>query len=78
MDKIQKALKRLTEKERGRFKALLVQIERGDLKGLDIKKLKDREDIYRVRKGDMRVIFRKHKNAIYILALERRTSTTYK
>lgn len=78
MDRIEKALKKLSDRERKRYKALLLQIQNGDLKGLDVKKLAGREDIYRVRKGDMRIIFRIHKGITYILVLERRTTTTYR
>ena len=52
-------------------------IELGRLDGTDIKKLKGQKDIYRVRKGDMRIIFVKTDFETYILAVERRTDTTY-
>lgn len=77
-DKIEKALRKLSEKERGRLKSLLLLIKSGTLNGLDLAKLKGTDDIYRVRKGDLRVIFRKTKDdVIMILAIERRSDTTY-
>jgi mRNA-degrading endonuclease RelE of RelBE toxin-antitoxin system len=78
MDKIAKALKKLSAKERESAKKLLEKIEAGELKGLDTKKLKNRDDIFRARKGDMRVIYRVQDGSIYILALERRSEKTYK
>ena len=77
-DKIEKALRKLSEKERGRLKSLLLLIKSGLLNGLDLAKLKGTENIYRVRKGDLRVIFQRATNgAITILAIERRSDTTY-
>ncbi|MEK9165600.1 MAG: hypothetical protein AAB525_01940 [Patescibacteria group bacterium] len=78
MDRITKALQRLTSKERKLFKDILLQIKTGNIFLFDIKKLKGRDDIYRVRKGNMRIIFRKIKDSVKILALEHRSSKTYR
>lgn len=78
MDKVDKALKKLSPKEKQQLKEILVQIDKGDFQGLDIKKLKGRDDIFRVRKGNIRIIFRKIEQSIKILTLERRASKTYK
>lgn len=49
-----------------------------NLIGLDVKKLQGRNDIYRVRKGMFRIIFRKIPNVENaIIAVERRSDTTY-
>lgn len=79
MDKIDKALKRLAPKELKQFKALLLQIQTGQLNTLDVKKLVGHADIYRVRKGKYRILFRMddNKQTIKILALERRSDRTY-
>ncbi len=77
MDKIAKALKKLSHKEKNQVKIIFARLKRRDFKGLNIKKLKGREDIYRVRKGYLRVIYY-NKEEIYILALERRSERTYK
>jgi mRNA-degrading endonuclease RelE of RelBE toxin-antitoxin system len=76
-DKIEKALRKLSAKERQRLGEILIAIKAGRLDGLDIVKLKGYEDIYRVRKGDIRVIFRRMKIGTIILAIERRSDTTY-
>lgn len=77
MDKIQKALKKLSPTERKKFKSLLLLIQTGQLDTLDVKKLKGSENIYRVRKGNYRIIFQKKSEAISILAFETRGERTY-
>lgn len=79
MDRITKALKKLTEKERSAVREILESIAQKDTKALDVKKLKGREDIFRVRKGSIRVIYQCTKlGRISILAIERRSEKTYK
>lgn len=79
MDKIAKALKKLSIKERLRLKIILQKIELGDYKNLDIKKLKGRNDIFRARQRTIRIVFRVDKlKRIFILLVERRSNTTYK
>ena len=79
MDRVEKALKKLTAKERKFVKELVEKIESKKLDGLDIKKLKAREDVFRCRKGDIRIIYHKSEtNEIYILTIERRAEKTYK
>lgn len=78
MDKIEKALTKLSKKERELVAALLRKIQAIDFVGLDFKKLKDRQDVFRVRRGDVRIIFRVVKDgSVFILAVERRSDTTY-
>lgn len=77
MDVIQKALKKLSEKERVRVKEILTKLSSGNLRGLDIKKLKGRSDIFRVRKGDVRIVYRQGDKNISILLIERRNEKTY-
>jgi mRNA-degrading endonuclease RelE of RelBE toxin-antitoxin system len=78
MDKISKVLTKLDVKERAIVKNILEKITGNDWLGLDIKKLKDRVDIFRVRKGKLRIIYRldKDKN-VFILTIERRSDNTY-
>ena len=79
MDKISKALKSFSEQERETVKILLEKILRKDGLNLDIKKLKGQKDIFRVRKGEIRIIYRvDDNNKIYILAIERKSEKTYK
>lgn len=78
MDKIKKALKKLNAKERSQIKKLLINLQSGKFTNLDIKKLKGRDDIFRARKGDLRIIYRFQNNQMFILAIERRRENTYK
>ena len=79
MDKIEKALQKLTQKERGRVKDILKRLFSGNVRGLDIKKLKGREDIFRVRKSDIRIIYQVTLDKkIVILTIERRHEDTYR
>lgn len=80
VDKIQKALDKLTPKEKARIEAILNDVKNGNISGrqYDIKKLKGREDIYRIRKGNIRVIYRvDERRNVFVLAVERRSDTTY-
>ena len=78
MDKIKKALNKLSSKERQQLKKILSQINNRDFQDLDLKKLKGKDDVFRIRKGNMRIIFHKLNNSIKVLSMERRNSKTYK
>lgn len=79
MDKISKALKKLSAKERNNVKKILLLISAGNFKGLRIKKLRGRKDIFRARKGKVRIIYRVEKSgSIFVLAIERRSEKTYR
>jgi mRNA-degrading endonuclease RelE of RelBE toxin-antitoxin system len=78
MDPIKKALAKLSLKERVVIKSVLGRLISGETNGMDIKKLKDRDDIFRVRKGDMRIIYQKQNGQIILLAIKRRNEATYK
>jgi mRNA-degrading endonuclease RelE of RelBE toxin-antitoxin system len=78
MDAIQKALKKLSVKERAQVKEILGKLLVDRTQGLDIKKLQGRDDIFRVRKGDIRIVYRKTGKAIFVLLIERRNEKTYK
>ncbi|MCX6702530.1 MAG: type II toxin-antitoxin system RelE/ParE family toxin [Candidatus Wolfebacteria bacterium] len=79
MDEIEKALKKLTSKEKSEVEKILRRLKDGNFIGLDVKKLKGREDVFRVRKGNVRIIYRvADSKEIYILAIERRAEKTYK
>jgi len=77
MDKISKTLKKLSAKEKIKVKILLKKIISGDFSNIDIQKLKGRNDIYRIRQVNLRIIFRKRETVITILTIERRSDTTY-
>jgi len=78
MDKIGKALNRLGAKGKQKLKSIHLQIERDDFRNLDLKKLKGRKDIFRIRKGNMRIIIYKTNNSTKILSIEHRSTKTYR
>jgi len=78
MDKIKKALNKLGPKGKQKLKNILLQIGRDDFRNLDLKKLKGRKDIFRIRKGDIRIIIYKRDDSIRILSIEHRSSKTYR
>lgn len=77
MDKIQRALNKLRLKERQAVKVILQKLANRNFSSLDLQKFKGRDDIYRVRKGGIRIICRSANGQIFILAIERRSDTTY-
>lgn len=77
MDKIEKALKKLTDGERAAIKTILQKLHARQTQGLDIVRLKGYPSIYRIRKGRLRIIFKMSDNAIYLLKIDRRSDTTY-
>lgn len=77
MDKIAKLLHTLAPKGKERVAELLRRIRIGDLGGLDVKKLVDRKNLYRVRKGDFRVIFEQENSKIYVKDVSRRSEHIY-
>ncbi|MEK9175630.1 MAG: hypothetical protein AAB795_03525 [Patescibacteria group bacterium] len=78
MDRISKFLKKLSQKERLAVADVIACITAYDFSHLDIKKLKGEQGLFRVRKGDIRIIFQKTEDEIFILSVERRSDTTYK
>ncbi|OGE81883.1 MAG: hypothetical protein A3H72_00350 [Candidatus Doudnabacteria bacterium RIFCSPLOWO2_02_FULL_48_8] len=78
MDKVQKALNRLSDKEKQQIKNILHRLQKHETLGLDLQKLKGQINIFRVRKGDLRIIYRQTEKGIFILAIERRSEKTYR
>jgi mRNA-degrading endonuclease RelE of RelBE toxin-antitoxin system len=77
-DRIEKILRTLPAKQRKQLIVLIELIIAGKFQGMDVKKLKGHESAYRVRKGNFRIIFiMPNSDEIRIIALERRTDTTY-
>jgi len=75
-DKIKKLLQKLKPKELEVVKLLLLRLKLDDTEGMDIKQLKGHSDLFRVRKGQIRVVFRKSGNAVLIVRIDRRNEKT--
>jgi len=78
MDKIDKALSKLTFKERKRIKDIVKALQLGRFDNLDIKKLKGFQDIFRVRKGGLRIVYQLLGIRIIILKVDKRKEDTYR
>ncbi len=79
VDRINKALRKMSAKDRRQVEEILEEVRAGHVSLLDLKKLSGREHAYRVRKGNFRIIFEmKNRESIRILYLERRSDATYR
>lgn len=78
MDKIAKFLKKLDQKELEILSNIIEQLLSGNTEKLNLKKLKGFEDIYRLRVGDIRVIYRHTKKGVALIEIGRRNEKTYK
>lgn len=78
VDQVTKALRKLNNKERMAIDKILKMVKSGEVKTLDAKRLKRNPSVYRVRKGDIRILYQISKGRrVKILAVERRSYTTY-
>lgn len=78
-DKIAKLLAKLPRKQLDLFLDVLTKIQKGDLSGLDVKSLKGRKNLYRVRVGNHRIIFTVNDQGKHnILLIAKRNEKTYK
>lgn len=79
VDQINKTLLRMSEKERLHIKKVVAMIVRGNLQGLDVKKLKGYDNAYRVREGVWRIIFRiTSPDEAEVISITRRSESTYR
>lgn len=77
MDKIAKALNKLTAKEKELIKNIIKMLQSGHFGNLDIKKLKGSSNIFRVRKGHFRVIYQIRNKHVFVLQIGLRKEDTY-
>ena len=73
MDSITKFLKRLDGKELKIVHEITEQLLSGNTSGLNIKKLKGFNDIYRVRTGNIRIIYSHKDSDIKLIEISRRS-----
>ena len=78
MERIDKILGILRADERECVTLCVEKILANDISSLDIKKLKGQKYFYRVRTGNLRIIFTKKENDICLVAIERRSDNTYR
>lgn len=78
MDKITKFLLRLTSKERERVNEVMCDLVKGTLHTYDRKKMKGYANLYRIRVGDIRIVYLELDGERRILLIDRRTDNTYR
>ncbi|KKS01558.1 MAG: hypothetical protein UU54_C0003G0032 [Candidatus Yanofskybacteria bacterium GW2011_GWA2_41_22] len=78
MNKLEKAVNKFTKKEKEWLKEIIQALQSGCFDNLNLKKLKGGMDIFRVRKGKIRIIYQIRNGRIFILKIERRKEDTYK
>ena len=78
MNKIEKFLRKLDKKNSGLVEVILLKVENRQFKGLDNKKLKGFENIFRIRKGKIRIIYQKIGTEIEVLVVDKKKDDTYK
>lgn len=78
MPGLKKLLSKFGGEERKIIEVLIETIISLKWNGLDVKKLKGYENIFRVRKSDIRIIYKMEGKIISVLAIERRSEKTYK
>lgn len=77
-DKLAKAIAKLSAQEKAAVQLLLLRIRLGDTFGLDIKQLRGYDDLFRVRKGRLRVIYLKNATKFKVVRVDLRDNKTYK
>lgn len=78
VDRVDKALDKLPPKQQKIYVELIQKILSGKIDQLDVVKLKNTDNVYRVRKGVYRIIFQKMKEGkVNIIAFEHRSDRTY-
>lgn len=77
MDKIDKFLNKLLINKRKEIQRIVKKITEKDFTDLDIKKLKGLDNMFRVRKGDVRIIFLVENDYVEIIDLQNRNDKTY-
>ena len=78
MQNLEKLLRKFSNKERIEIERIVEKVVNRNLNGLNCKKLKGFRDLFRVRKGNIRIIFKLTGREAHILNIERRREDTYK
>ncbi len=78
MDKIEKIFRKLSKKEQEAMLLLLQQIKNDFSKIPGLIKLKGYQNLYRVRMGNYRIIFKTTSKDTEIIKISRRNDQTYK
>jgi len=78
MPSVKKLLSKFSREEREKLELFIEAINSLNWRNLDVKKLKGYQNIFRVRRGKIRIVFTKNKKDISILSIDRRHENIYK
>ena len=77
MPTLEKLLSKFNKEDRKILEYLISRVTSLNWRSLNIKKLKGHQDIFRLRKGRIRIIFIKIGKNIRVINIERRKENTY-
>ena len=77
MNKIDKFLAKVDPKTRLLLEQIIFRILKNDTDTLDVKKLSGKKDMYRIRIGNVRILFEKYKGKNFLHDLSYRSEQTY-
>lgn len=78
MDRLKKALAKLPKEHKANFDFIISRLLSGDFTGLQIAKIRGQKDVYRVKRGRLRVVFRIASREILIISVSLRSEKTYR
>ncbi|OHA01142.1 MAG: hypothetical protein A3C12_01940 [Candidatus Sungbacteria bacterium RIFCSPHIGHO2_02_FULL_49_20] len=78
MPNLERLLRKFSAEEKNELERTIRKIIKRDFVGLDYKRLKGHQNLFRVRKGRIRIIFTLIQKEAVVLAIERRREDTYK
>jgi mRNA-degrading endonuclease RelE of RelBE toxin-antitoxin system len=78
MDRIEKFLAKLSKEERLEVESYIENILRGKTTNIYTKKLRGRDDIFRFKKGKIRIIYKKEIAGVRIISIGHRNNNTYR
>jgi mRNA-degrading endonuclease RelE of RelBE toxin-antitoxin system len=79
VDRVEKFLRKIPKKQYRIIISIIERILNGDINNLDVKQLSGYRNVFRVRKGKIRIVFKRQENGEYnILYIEYRSEGTYK
>lgn len=76
--KIDKFLSKLSKKQFDVVRRIINKIINSDTTGLQVKKLEGQDNLFRVKKGDARIIYFKKDKYVEIISVDRRSEKTYR
>lgn len=78
VDQIKRYLLKLSSKERILCESIIGDILAGNIVSYDLKKMSGYTDMYRIKKGNMWIIFIKNNSFVRILKIANRDEQTYR